>query len=184
MPLNIPTFVENNISFGPGRVFIGAAGATPLEDVGAITEDGVQIEITSEKKTITQGNPKLPIYVFSQAQGAMVKLTGIEWKQTLMAKILGAGQTTTGGGQDTFAFGGDPLVTKLAIRVEHQMAITGNTLYGNIWTAVGDGGLAMSLDADEHKFPSNYMALRSTTNWAGETLDYRSQLIQIVRVTA
>ncbi len=184
MPLNIPVFSENDFSFGPGILYIGAAGSTPTEDVGAIGEDGVQIEITSEKKTLTQGNPKLSIFTFTQAQGVMIKLTSIEWDFRDMTSILGAGLTTSAGGQDTFAFGGDPLVSRVALRVEHQMAVSGNTLYANVWRAVSEGGLNIALGQDEHQFAQSYMGHRTTTDWAGAALDFRAQLFQLVRVTA
>lgn len=181
MPLNVPTFTENDFSFGPGLLFIGAAGSTPSEDVGAITEDGIQIEITAEKKTITQGNPKIPIYTFTQAQSAVVKLTGIEWDFDDFGRILGAGSTTVAAGQETFAFGGDPLVSRVALRVQHAMAVTGQTMFCNVWRAVGDSGLNLSLNHDEHQFAHSYMAHRATTSWASATLDYKSQLFQLYR---
>ena len=49
MPLNLPTIDRDSISFGPGRLFLGAAGTTPTTDVGAITEDGITVEFASEK---------------------------------------------------------------------------------------------------------------------------------------
>ena len=57
MPLNIPTTgTENNVSFGPGRVYMEqypaagpvASGSTPTTDVGWIGEDGVNVELTKE----------------------------------------------------------------------------------------------------------------------------------------
>lgn len=184
MPLNLPTYDTNDFSFGPGILYMGAAGSTPSTEVGAITEDGVSLEITSEKKVITQGNPKLPIFAFSQAQGAMVKFTGIEWDFDKMAKALGAGVTSTGGGQDTFAFGGDPIVTSYALWVQHQMAVTGHTMNVYVWKAFSEAGMAINLNHDEHQFPNSYVAMRSATDWAGATLNYRSQLFKLVRQTA
>ena len=184
MPLNVPSYDENQFSFGPGRIYIGAAGSTPSTDVGAITEDGVSLEITAEKKVITQGNPKLPIFAFTQAQGAKAMFTGIQWDFDSMASILGAGTTTVSGSEETFAFGGDPLVSSVAIHVEHQMAVSGHTMNAYIWKAFSEAGMSTAFGHDEHQFPAAYLAMRSTTDWAGASLGYREQLFKLVRQTA
>ena len=65
MPLNIPSGTTNDISFGPGVIYMDpwtaptVGGVTPTTDVGFISEDGVTVEITNETKDIMQGNPKL-----------------------------------------------------------------------------------------------------------------------------
>ena len=182
--MNIPTYTENNFAFGPGILRIGVAGATPTVDVGAITEDGISIEITSEKRDISQGNPKLPVYSFTQAQGVNLSVTGIEWNFANFAHALGAGVHTTTSTEEHFAFGGDPLVTQLALQVEHAMAVTGDTLFVNIWKAVSNGGLTLPFTADEHSFEYGFKALRNGTDWAGASLAYTSQLMQIHRVIA
>jgi hypothetical protein len=184
MPLNLPTYDENKFSFGPGVIFFGATGSTPTTEVGAITEDGVNIEITSEKKVITAGNPKVPIYAFSQSQGAKVSFSGIQWNFDHMAKALGAGTTTSAGGEDSFSFGGDPIVSQVAVKVQHAMAVTGHTMNVYLWKAYSEAGMAIGMGADEHKFPHSYMAMRSATDWAGTTLTYRQQLFKLVKQTA
>ena len=183
MPLNIPSGTTNNISFGPARVFIGASGATPTTDFGFITEDGVTIEVTSERRDIMQGNPKLIEYTFSQTQGVTVNFTSIEWNFDRFAELLGAGATTVGANDESVAFGGDPIVQTYAIHIEHDMAVTGNTMNAYIWKAVADGGLSAPLGADEHQFPVAFKAQRSSTSWDGASLDYREQLIKFVRET-
>lgn len=182
MPLNLPTTTVNDISFGPGILKIGAAGATPTVEVGAIGEDGISIEFGVERRDIMQGNPKLPEYTFTQAQSVMVKTKSIQW--SLNAGIpygLGAGVTSSSSSLDTFTWGGDPIVQQVAIQIQHQMAITGNTLLVSVWKAVSESGFAVQLGADEHGFEYSYKAQRSSTNWAGAALAYREQLIQIVR---
>ncbi len=179
--LNVPSYTTSNFSFGPGRLFLGAAGTTPSVDVGGITEDGVKITVTSKKKDIFQGNPKLVIYTFAQEQGAMVEFSGIEWNQNLFEYGLGAGTTTSSASSDTLVFGGDPLVEQVAIHVQHQMAVPGHTLNAYVWQAVSDGDLAINLGADEHKFPYKYKAQRVTTAWDGATLATDAQLLKLYR---
>ena len=193
MPLNIPSGTKNNISFGPGRMFLGAygtgysaTGITPTTDVGFISEDGISLEITSEKKDIVQGNPKLVEYSFTQAHGVMATVTSIEWNMTKMAWALGGQAGTTSGtapaGGDVFKFGGDPINIELACRIEHQMAITGDTMNIDIWRCMGESGFSIALGADEHSFEFKFKAMRATKSWTGTDLPSYAQLIQFKRV--
>lgn len=182
MPYNVPTVTTSDISFGPARLFLGAAGTTPVTDVGSITEDGVSIEITAEKRYIAQGNPRVNYYSFTQAQSAMVKITGIEWDFENFLYALGAGTTTVSGAEKTFSFGGDPIVTQVALHVQHYMASSGNTMNVYVWKASSEGGLTLPLGQDEHSFEYNFTALAADTAWDGVTaLDNKSKLLKIVR---
>ena len=182
MPFNVPTVTTSDISFGPAVVFMGASGNTPSVDVGALSEDGVSIEITSEKKYISQGNPKMNVYNFSQAQGVVVKFTGIEWDFTNLAYALGAGDTTSSASDDTFSFGGDPICTEVAIHIQHYMAVSGNTMNAYIWKACSSEGVSMSFSQDEHAFEYSFTALRSTTDWGSSSLGLKHQLIMLKRL--
>lgn len=179
--LNIPSYSTSNFSFGPGRLFLGASGTTPSVDVGGITEDGIKLTITSKKRDIFQGNPKLIVYTFSQEQGAMLELSGIEWNQNLFEYGLGAGITASSSSSETLEFGGDPIVESVALHVQHQMAVPGHTLNAYIWQAVSDGDLELAMGHDEHKFPYKYKAQRVTTDWSGATLNTNAQLLKLYR---
>lgn len=182
MGLNLPTYTANNFSFGPGRVLMGPTGTTPTLDVGAISEDGVQFEITASRRDIVQGNPKLPVYRFTQAQGAVVKFTGIEWNLVnVLPYALGAGVTASAASADSIDFGGDPLVTNVAILVQHQMPVTGQTLNLYAWKCAADAPPTIGLGHDEHQFAHAYTLLDSATNWAGTSLTYNKRLFQIYR---
>jgi hypothetical protein len=181
LPLNLPTVTQNDISFGPGRLFLGAAGATPTVDVGAITEDGVTVEFSSEQRDITQGNPKLIELTFFQSQSVMVKVTSIEWNFDSLAYALGAGNTSASGTFEAFAFGGEPCPTEVALHVEHEMCLSGNTINVYVWRAVGEGNVSLPFTHDEHQFEYNWKALRASTDWASVSLASDEQLIQILR---
>ena len=181
MPYNIPTVTTNDISFGPAVLYLGASGTTPSVDVGAISEDGVSLEITSEKKYISQGNPRLNIYAFTQAQGATCKVTGIEWDFTNLVYALGAGETTSSASEKTFSFGGDPLATMVALHIKHFMAVSGNTMNVSIWKAQSDAGVAVQFGQDEHSFEYSWTAIRSTTDWGGTSLGEKYQLLKLTR---
>jgi hypothetical protein len=180
---NTPNYQVNRVSWGPAVLYLGAAGATPTVDVGAIAEDGVGFEFEVEKKEINQGNPKVPIIIFAQAQSVKMSVTGIEWNFTNLAYALGAGNTTVSGTQETFAFGGDPVVKVSALRMVHQMG-SGQTMIINVWRATSDGGVASKLGQDEHGFPMTFKALNATTNWGGASLAVTERLVQLVYQTA
>ncbi len=181
MPLNLPTVTRNDISFGPGRLFLGVAGTTPSVDVGAITEDGVTVEFASEQRDIMQGNPKLIELTFFQSQMVMVKVTSIEWNFDSLAFALGAGNTSASGTFEAFAFGGEPCPTEVALHVEHEMCLSGNTINVYVWRAVGEGNVSLPFTHDEHQFEYNWKALRAATDWASASLNSDEQLIQILR---
>jgi len=181
VPYNVPTVTTNDISFGPAVLYMGVAGATPTTDVGSITEDGVAVEVTSEKRTITQGNPKIALYTFTQAQAVMAKVTGIEWNFDRFADALGAGNTTVSGAAETFSWGGDPIVTRLAMHIEHYMAVTGNTMNVYLWEVVSESGLSLPFGHDEHSFEYSYQAQRVTTDWNSVALPATEQLMRVDR---
>ena len=181
MPLNLPTIDRDSISFGPARLFLGLAGATPTVDVGAITEDGVSVEFASEMRDIMQGNPKLPELTFIQSQNVMVKVTSIEWDFDHLAYALGAGNTTVSPTLATFGFGGEPCATEVALHVQHQMCRSGNTINVYVWRAVGEGNVTLPFTHDEHQFEFTWKALRAATDWAGASLPSDEQLIAILR---
>lgn len=181
MPFNLPTVTKDDISFGPGRLFLGAVGSTPSVDVGAITEDGITVEFASEMRDIMQGNPKLPELTFIQAQNVMVRVTSIEWNFDSLKFALGAGNTSASGTYEAFAFGGNPCVTEVSLHVQHQMCQSGNTVNVYVWRAVGEGNTSLPFTHDEHQFEYNFKALRADTDWASNSLAVDEQLIQILR---
>lgn len=186
MPVNQPTVTTNRISFGPAVVFLGVMGATPTTDLGAIkTDDGVTLEVTSEKRDIMQGNPKLIEYTFVQAQGAALKFSGLEWdiSQTFY-RALGSGVTSTSGSNTRIYWGGDPLVTQVAIHVRHYMAISGQTMNIYAWKCVADAPPKFMFGHDEHSFDLSFKLQRAATDWVGTALASTSQLFQIHHQTA
>lgn len=184
MPFNLPTYTAGNVSFGPATVYIGPTGATPSVDIGLISEDGVTIEHSAEKRDINAGNPRVNVLTFTQAQGVRVTWTALEWNFQRFNQALGSGNTTAVAGRETFAFGGDPAVTQVAIRVRHQAAQSGHTFYLNVWKAQSDGGLNVPMGQDEHQFEMAFKAVQSSTNWAGATLNQEEQLVLWERETA
>ena len=75
------------------------------------------------------------------------------------------------------------MVQRFALHIQHQMAVTGNTMNVYAWKAVADGNLTTPLGADEHQFPVAFKLQRAQTDWSGSTLDYREQLVRFFRQT-
>ena len=182
MALNIPSVSRDDISFGPAVMYLGAAGATPTVDVGAISEDGVSIEIATEQRDIMQGNPRIIEMSFNQQQSATVKVTSIQWNYANLQYVLGGAVSTTAT-WEKFDFGGDPCPSEVAIKIVHQMC-SGDTINVHVWRAMGEGNLSIPFGQDEHSFELSFKAMRATTSWAGATLSADAQLLQIYRQLA
>tara|TARA_R110001592_G_scaffold39314_4_gene129384 strand:- start:1936 stop:2532 length:597 start_codon:yes stop_codon:yes gene_type:complete len=194
MALNTPVGSTNNISFGPGKIKLGkwedltayspsTIDITPTTDVGYIGEDGITLELNSEKRIITQGNPAIATYSFAIAQSAMINFTSIEWDFENFVYALGAGVTTaTAALSQTFGFGGNPLNTECAILIEHEMASSGDSLEIYAWKCQSESGFSIPLTAqEEHKFEFGFTVLNSTQDWLANTLGATESLIRIKR---
>ena len=78
--------------------------------------------------------------------------------------------------------GGDPLISTVALHVQHYMAVSGNTMNVYVWKANSDAGISAAFGADEHSFEYSFTALRSTTDWNGDSLGEKVQLVKFERV--
>ena len=187
MAYNVPLVTQNNISFGPAKVLIGTyvsgSACTPAVDVGALSEDGVNIEVTSEKRYINQGNPLSAVYAFSTTQGVKVSFTSLQWSFDRFIDALGAGNTVAGTGSDVhFKWGGDPLVTSVAMHMQHFMAQSGNTMNVYVWKSYSDMGLTIPFGQEEHAFEMSFTAANATVGWDGSTaLAVTNELIEFYR---
>jgi len=178
---NIPAYNTQNISIGPGVVYLGVSGTTPTHDIGAISEDGLEITLSQEYLEVYQGSPKSLIRTFKTSENMEIKITGLEWNLVDLAIALGAGVTTSSASQDTFAFGGDPDTDILAAKIVHTMPI-GHTINIYVWQTQVSGEWSLSMAQDAlHTFPYSFKALVSTTAWDGTTLSSGSHLFKIVR---
>lgn len=191
-PYNFPSGTINDISFGPAKVYLapyvtnhGTSIRTWGTDVGFIGEDGVNLELTAERRDITQGNPRLIEYSFTQAQSVMLNFTSIAWNMDNFSNALGGiGVTTSTSSFETFGFGGDPINQELGIRIEHEMAITGNTINVYVWRAMSESGFTIPFGQDEHQFEFSFKVLRSEHTWSGSPLAKKQQLVRVERQTS
>ncbi len=178
---NVPVYNADNISLGPGILYIGVAGTTPTTDVGAIAEDGMEMTVSREYLEVFQGSPKQLIKQFVTSESCEVVMNTIEWNLLQLPRALGAGVTTSSAGSDTFSFGGDPNTSELAVHIRHSLP-SGHTISIYIWKAQASGEWVMNMAQDTlHNFPFSLKALVATTAWDGTALAVGQQLFRIVR---
>lgn len=184
MAYNVPVYDTDRISFGPGILYMGAPGTTPLVDVGAIKEGG---EFSVERKSlqVKQGSPKTLIAEYVQEEEVKIKVSGIEWNLDNLAYILGAGTTAgIGGVTETFEFGGAMTKNNRALRFVHRTP-SGATIDIHIFKGQGAGKIAIPFnDADPHEFPYEFTALEGTTDFTGQALAAGKKLFKIIRTKA
>ncbi len=177
---NVPSYDVQNISVGPGVLFLGTAGNTPTTDVGAVRNG--ELVVTREKLDIEQGWPAQLIARYTPRETVTLTVTGIEWHFANLAKALGAGIATGAGAGTLFEFGGDINFSNISVKYQHRFA-AGGTLEVNIWTANGSGEITTTFGDDVHEFPYAMTALNSTVNWASAVLPETGSLFQIARQT-
>lgn len=181
---NLPTVTTDDLTAGPGRVFLGASGATPTVDVGTISEDGgVELTIKNVKVGLRQGNPSVEVHAFNQSQDLSIKFTGMEWNFTNLSYALGAGLTASDGSSEQMDFGGDATVDTVAIHARHEM-LGGDTMNLYAWQCRGASDeIAIKWGQEYHEFPYEFMLQRVTTSWGGASLSNNNQLFRLYRQT-
>jgi len=178
---NVPSYNTNNISLGPGILYIGVAGTTPTTDVGAISEDGLTFTLEREFLDVYQGQPKTLIVSFPISETVTCEVQTIEWNLMNLPLALGAGVTTSTASKDTFSFGEDPGNDQLAVHIEHVIP-SGQTMSIYIWKAQPTGSWELNMAQDTlHTFPHSFKALSSPTAWDGSALPVGQRLFRITR---
>lgn len=182
MSLNIASnTAKTRSSFGPGVLYVGATGSTPSEEIGLVGDDGATFEVSGDQLEVRQGNPGLIEFGFFAQQGAMLGISSLEWSASRMQRALGAGSTSIDGNNEKFIFGGSPCVEEVAVWLEHRKCTAAHTVHVRLWKAMSaEGGLSVSLSRSAvHQFDYQWKAIRSATNWAGDSLANEAQLFEV-----
>jgi len=178
---NVPSYTLNNITLGPGILYLGVAGTTPSRDVGAISEDGMTFNVTRTFLEVFQGQPKTLIKTFPTEETVELTCNTIEWNLNNLPLALGAGATSSSATQDVFSFGGDPDNDQVAVHVQHALP-SGHTISIYMWSAQPSGEWSMDMKQDTlHTFPYSFKAIESTVDWGGTALPVGQRLFRIVR---
>lgn len=177
MAYNIMTIDEDQISFGPGKIYLGAAGATPSTEVGAV-DAGMTLTISRTMMDLSQGSPKQLVKRVCTEEKVEIEFTGLQWNLANLQKALGGGEYDSDSDGETLAGGGDMEMTEYALRFVHQTA-AGGTITVDLWNVVGSGESAVQMGDEWHKFPMKFSAQNSDTDWASASLDAKKRMYKI-----
>lgn len=180
MSYNVPTYNTSRFSFGPGIVYIGLPGTTPLTEIGAVKGDA-ELLIQRVALEVKAGSPQSLIKSYAVEENVGLKFTGIEWNLNNLAFALGAGATSLVGAAEVFKFGGDIDKTSYAVRFVHRTP-DGGTIDIHLFDGEGAADLAIALkETDIHEFPFEFKALEGQTDFEGSALASNEKKIKIVR---
>jgi len=180
MAYNVPTYDTTRFSFGPGILYMGVPGATPLVDVGQV-KGSSEFSVERTILQVESGSPKSLIAQYVTKEQVKLKVTGIEWDLDNIAYVLGAGTTGLTGANETLEFGGNMSMTNRALRFVHR-APDGSTIDLHIFNAQGQGKIAISFKEDDvHEFPFEFQALEGTSDFGNAALAANKKLFKIIR---
>jgi len=175
--MNVPEYSTKRLSFGPGVLYLGAAGATPSQDIGAV-KTGAVLTITRDKLEVKQGSPAQLIQQWVISESVKLEVHGMEWNLENLKYAIGAGIIKTVTGGKTLELGGTMSIEECALEFVHQMP-AGGTVIVDIWKAQAGGEIAITFGDDPHEFPYVFMGLNATTDWAGNPLESGARLCKI-----
>lgn len=180
MAFNVPSYDTTRFSFGPGILYMGAAGTTPLIDIGAVKGDA-ELTVQRVPLEMKQGSPQSLVKKFAVEENISLKVTGVEWDLDNIAYALGAGVTSISGAQEILKFGGDLAFSQRALRYVH-IAPDGSTIDLQIFLAEGSGELAVAFkEQDFHEFPFTFNALEGSVDFSNASLASNAKKFKIIR---
>jgi hypothetical protein len=180
MAFNVPAYETARFSFGPGILYLGAAGTTPLIDIGAVKGDA-ELSIQRVPLEMKQGSPQSLVKKYAVEENVSLKITGVEWDLTNLSYALGAGITSVSGAGEIMEFGGDTAFSQRAIRFVH-IAPDGSTIDFQGFLAEGGGELAIALkETDFHEFPYTFNLLEGSVDFSNVALGTSKKKFKIIR---
>lgn len=180
MAFNVPSYETARFSFGPGVLYMGAQGTTPLIDIGAVRGDA-EISVERTMLEMFQGSPQSLVKKYAVKEDVRLKVTGVEWDMDNLAYGLGAGVTSISGAQEIFEFGGDTNVNNRALRYVHRTP-DGGTIDCQFFAMEGAGKLAIAIKQDDfHEFPFEFTALEGTVDFSNVALANNKKKFKIIK---
>lgn len=178
---NLPTGSIDQVSIGPGVLYLGPAGSTPNIDVGYVSGD-ITIMFERKRTDIRQGSPQIIVDAFANEENVSIEFPGIQWNLEAMLRVLGDGATSVSNGEQVLKFGGSNGFTKMAARFVHQTP-AGGTVTVDVWKCIGEGTISLKLSpTDPHEVPLKLNAIYpGTTDWGGASLSNGQQLVRVAR---
>jgi hypothetical protein len=183
MALNVPSYTTRRFSFGPGILYLGAPGATPTVDIGAVKGDAT-LTVRRTALELKQGSPQSLVQQFAVQEDIELAVTGVEWNWNNIAYALGAGVTSQAGAAEVLEFGGDVEYNNRAVRFVHKMP-DGSTIDIHVFKGQGSGELAVAIkEQDFHEFPITFKALEGTVDFENAALADEKKKFKIVHTKA
>lgn len=183
MAFNVPSYDTDRVSFGPGVIYIGAAGSTPTIDIGAVRGDA-SVNIERVPLELKQGSPQSLVKKYVIEENITISFTGVEWNYNNLNYALGAGATSQSGAQEIFEFGGDLEHATRALRFVHRTP-DGGTIDIHAFLVEGSGNLAIALnETDFHEFPFEFNVLEGTVDFENSALADQKKKLKIIRTLA
>lgn len=180
MAYNVPSYNTSRFSFGPGVLYMGAAGATPSIDIGAVKGDA-ELSIKRTALEVKQGSPQSLVKKYAVAEEISLKVTGIEWNLNNLAYAVGAGTTSQSGAQEILQFGGDLTFLQRALRFVHIQP-DGSTIDLQCFLTEGAGELAVAFkEGDVHEFPYQFNLLEASVDFSNAALASNKKKFKIIR---
>ena len=183
MAYNVPTYDTKKFSFGPGILYIGTVGTTPLIEIGAVKGDS-ELSIERTPLEVFAGSPQSRIAQYAIKEEVKLKVVGIEWNLDNLSYALGAGTTGASGAAQTFEFGGAMTIANKAIRFVHRTP-DGSTIDVQLFNCQGSGKIAISFkETDMHEFPYEFHTLEGTSDFSNGALAANKKHFKIIRTVA
>ncbi|QGH73027.1 MAG: hypothetical protein [Siphoviridae sp. ctCJE6] len=183
MAFNVPSYTVRRFTFGPGILYMGAAGSTPAVDIGAVKGDA-EVSVQRVALELKQGSPQSLVKKFAVEENVSLKVTGVEWNWNNLSYALGAGVTSQVGAAEVFEFGGDLEFSTRALRYVHIMP-DGSTIDIHVFSAEGLGELVIALkETDFHEFPYQFNALEGSVDFTNSALASNKKKFKIIHTKA
>lgn len=166
------------VSFGPGNLFVGAVGATPTVDIGYVRE-GAQMTFSRTPLDLKQGMPMTLIKRWIVEEQMIFNINSLQPSIDNLKKSLGAGRQTSG----ALGVGGSMNIDEWAVMYRH-VTQSGHTIFIDIYRATREGDFSWTFGNDFHEVPMSFRAMETSTNWAGTSLNDDEKLFRIRRQTS
>lgn len=180
---NTPAGTVNNIAIGNAIVYVGAEGVTPADDVGYLSDDGIELSYETETVDVSVGFPKTSVRQFVSAVTVSLKFTTMEWDLTTFNRAL-IGVLTTATTNEQLGVGLDACPGELTGKITFQMPCVNDTITIDMWRIQSSGKMTFKFDSNPHTFPYDFRVLLATETWAAVALPATESLFKVTRTIA
>lgn len=180
---NTGTIQSEKILFGSATVFLGAAGFTPVVDVGPLTDAGLAIEVTREQKHLRAGTPKSIVKSFTTQSDCVMTFAALEFDMSRLDLSLGGGTYATNVSMgdtvgETYVFGPSACGSEVSVMAENEDSCNGRIFRFKLWKAISVGGLSLALN-EEAPVAYEFQGVPVSEDWDLNALPSGKDLFRI-----